>query len=67
MELHSVKFATECSVPGWLDLIIDATLDGVRADYPFTYAPDDPSPMTAMIKEYLASHAVPVSQKSTPE
>lgn len=64
MELHSVKSATECSAPGWLDLVIDATLDGERADYPFTYAPDDPSPMTAMVKEYLDSHDVPVTPKA---
>jgi hypothetical protein len=61
MKLHNIISATATQSPTQLDLVIDAEIDGVRAEYPYTYDEADPYGLAPDIAEYL--QATPIDVK----
>lgn len=67
MELHDIISAVQSNVPGRLDLVIDATIEGERGNYPYTYAPGDTYGLAPLIAQYLSDHPdLPISNAPPP-
>jgi len=60
MKLYAIISATATQSPTVFDLVIDAEVDGVRAEYPNTYDEADPHGLAPDIAKYLQTEHVTV-------
>ncbi len=67
MELFSVVSARETQYPGVLDLVIDAEIDGVRREYPFTLDPADVHGLAPLALQFIQSNPVTVDAYVGPQ
>lgn len=61
MKLYNIVSATATQSPTMLTLVIDAEINGVRAEYPYAYDEADPYGLAPDIAEYL--YAKPLDVK----